>query len=223
MTFTIYVHTCRLNGKKYVGQTVTSVKRRWQNHCSASRRGSKKIFHDAIRELGFDVWETEILNCVASKQEADMLEKMWIASLRTTEREYGYNSTHGGDGCRADHETRMKMRAAKLGRTLSESTKRKIGDTQRGSPKGPLSPGHRRILSRIAQERKVEPRAKSVLRMALDGSSTRHYQSLREAYTDLIGREKASQLKNLSSSARLIRACCDGKREAAYDYIWRWT
>ena len=53
----------------------------------------------------------------------------------------------GWKGKTASIESRKKMREAKLGTKLSEEHKKKIGDTQRGIPKGPMSEEHKKKLS----------------------------------------------------------------------------
>jgi hypothetical protein len=38
--FTIYCHTNKVNGKRYVGQTVCSMEKRWSEHVTHSKAGS---------------------------------------------------------------------------------------------------------------------------------------------------------------------------------------
>lgn len=60
-----------------------------------------------------------------------------------------YFKTHEGPnkGKTASEESRQKMREAKLGTKLTEEHKKKIGNAQRGIPKGPLSEEHKKKLS----------------------------------------------------------------------------
>lgn len=57
---------------------------------------------------------------------------------------------HGLIGWKGKHnseETRKKSSIAHLGKQLSEEHKKKIGDAQRGIPKGPMSEEHKKNLS----------------------------------------------------------------------------
>ena len=60
-----------------------------------------------------------------------------------------YYKTHDSPwkGKTASEESKQKMREAKLGTKLTEEHKKKIGDTQRGIPKGPMSEEHKRKIS----------------------------------------------------------------------------
>jgi hypothetical protein len=47
--FTFYCHTNRVNGKRYVGQTVDTMEGRWKEHVSAARQNrGARIFGAAI-------------------------------------------------------------------------------------------------------------------------------------------------------------------------------
>ena len=119
-TYCVYVHTNKINGKKYVGQTVHGDRphKRWDNgngylHCP--------YFYKAIQKYGWDNFEHEVVAKNLTAQEADNLEKLLIEKLNTMCPDKGYNLEPGG--------TKNKI--------LSEVTKKKISESHIGD-KNPM-------------------------------------------------------------------------------------
>ena len=85
----VYIYTFP-NGKKYVGQTATSLEQR------ASRGDgyvNSPAVYNAIRKYGWNNIEIETFPC-NSKQQMDELEKYYINFFKT--QEFGYNKNAGG-------------------------------------------------------------------------------------------------------------------------------
>ena len=77
-TWTVYIHTNNINGKKYVGITSRDVKLRWQNGL-----GYKKCyFANAIQKYGWDNFSHEIVYENLSKEEAFLKEKELIENIK---------------------------------------------------------------------------------------------------------------------------------------------
>lgn len=93
----VYLIRNLLNGKKYVGQTASSLRERWQGHVSSAQSGSRFPIHCAIRKYGVGNFEISELARAANKEELDVLEQKHIAESRSMVPE-GYNRTAGGDG-----------------------------------------------------------------------------------------------------------------------------
>jgi len=96
----VYVHTCTVNGKSYVGQTTVGVSKRWAEHVRHSRLAKcadfRYPFSRAVRKYSPESFESQVLAVASSKAELDNLEKIWILLLQT--RETGYNLGTGGEG-----------------------------------------------------------------------------------------------------------------------------
>ena len=78
--WSVYVHTNKQNGKKYVGITSAKPERRWNNglgylQCSA--------MNNAIRKYGWDGFEHFVFPDKYTKTEACLLERMLIKSLHS--------------------------------------------------------------------------------------------------------------------------------------------
>jgi group I intron endonuclease len=94
--FIIYLATCLENNKVYVGQTCKRLSnRRWAH---VNRKDYDGFFNRAIRKYGAANFDWQILSHAETKDEANNLERVWIALFQSMNREFGYNMTAGGDG-----------------------------------------------------------------------------------------------------------------------------
>ena len=89
----VYIYTFP-NGKKYVGQTATSIEHRSKK--GEGYRNSPAVYN-AIKKYGWDNIIMETHPC-HSKEEMDELEQYYIKLYNTTNNKYGYNLTLGGEG-----------------------------------------------------------------------------------------------------------------------------
>lgn len=56
MTFFVYKHTNKINGKAYIGWTSFSLEKRLKTHLSQAKSGSSYAFHRALRKYNIDNW-----------------------------------------------------------------------------------------------------------------------------------------------------------------------
>lgn len=93
-TYYIYKATNTINGKSYIGQTVSFRQRVWQHlRC---RQGEDCLFHRAIEQFGRDNFTWDIIDSCESQKEAMLLEKHYIKVYDTYRN--GYNENKGGVG-----------------------------------------------------------------------------------------------------------------------------
>lgn len=90
----IYKITNKINGKVYIGQTITPIKNRMYKHYSQARNGKNITGIDAaIKKYGKENFEVEqILEC--PNEDLDLQEKFYISKYNSFEN--GYNLTIGG-------------------------------------------------------------------------------------------------------------------------------
>lgn len=155
-THCVYIHTNKINGKMYVGQTIRgdNPNRRWAN---GNGYITQKYFYRAIQKYGWDNFDHEVIASNLTKEEADNFEILLIKQLKTYDKNYGYNATLGGGG--------------NLGYNLSDCTKQKI---KKSMEKYYSDPAY------IQQMRDVAPK-KSVCQFSLDGVFINEYVSIMEA------------------------------------------
>lgn len=97
MGYSVYCHTNKTNGKKYIGLTKQKPERRWQKGYGYINT----YFGNAIEKYGWDGFIHEVLYTGLTKEEACKKEIELIALYHTAERECGYNISFGGETCDA--------------------------------------------------------------------------------------------------------------------------
>lgn len=110
--YKIYVHINKINGKRYYGITCQNINERWRNgEGYKNRKNSKKNthFYNAINKYGWDNFTHEVLFDNLNKEEACLLEQCYIALYDTTNPEYGYNCTTGGESFNHTDDTKKAL------------------------------------------------------------------------------------------------------------------
>lgn len=158
--YTVYMHTNKVNGKKYIGITCRTLKQRWLQG-SGYKHGKFKF---AVDKYGWDGFVHEIIAENLNREDAMRMEIELIEQHKTRERQHGYN-VHFGGNIRKGHshspETRKKIsdanynrspeinekiRLSRIGRKNSEETKRKMSKVRMGIK---FSDAHRENLRRV--------------------------------------------------------------------------
>lgn len=114
--YSVYMHTFP-DGKKYIGATCRDPKKRWANGRGYT---DNHEMDEAIKEVGWDNIQHDILGSNMSKESAMAEERRLIKENNTTNPEYGFNHHPGGTGSNrgiiCSDESRDKRRAAMTGR-----------------------------------------------------------------------------------------------------------
>lgn len=142
MAFTVYVHTNKINGKKYVGVTQRKPEKRWRNGNGYERQ----YFYNAILKYGWENFEHTILKTGLPQEEANYYEKYYIKEFDSLLGHNGYNAAVGG------------YDAGMTGLHHSEETKKKMSDLKKGKP---LSAEHRKKLSEVRRGRELSEETKT--------------------------------------------------------------
>lgn len=94
-TYELYVHTNKVNGKKYVGISQDSELRWGKDGKGYIKLNDKGCFRDAIGKHGWDNFEHKIIMKNLTLSKAKTMETLFITSLNTM-APFGYNLTLGG-------------------------------------------------------------------------------------------------------------------------------
>lgn len=94
--YIVYMHTNKLNGKFYIGQTCQGLKKRAGSNGKSYRECER--FYEAIKEYGWENFEHTILFSGLSLDEANFIEEQMITSTRSYDPDIGYNIALGGNG-----------------------------------------------------------------------------------------------------------------------------
>ena len=185
----VYIATCKINGKKYVGQTTKTLAERIKQHGKAgkSNAASFSLFTKAIQEHGIENFEWEVY-CKCNYAELSEKEIETIEKFNTTIN--GYNLTLGGIGrlgykhseatkqkmSKAAQnmtiEHRRKISKALKGKSLPKETRQKISNSLKGNTnaKGHTLPEeHRNKVGDIWRGKKITEDVKRKIREALQG------------------------------------------------------
>ena len=154
--YIVYQHKNKINGKVYVGITSQKPEQRWGSQgCNYK---SSPHFYSAIQKYGWDNFEHNILFTELTKEQACLKEQELIKEYNSMNREFGYNSTSGGDIFTMNEETKQKISQAmignqnNLGHPCSEEKKKKVSNAQKGRE---FTEKHKQKLSEAAKNRHV--------------------------------------------------------------------
>lgn len=131
----IYKITNIANGKCYIGQTTRTFEQRYDTkgegiervynyhkNLKDKCRHYNEHFLRAIEKYGFDSFTVEILEVCKTKNKLDDREKFYIRKYKSSNPNYGYNKTRGGDGVVHTREIKTKSIATRKNNTLNKTT-----------------------------------------------------------------------------------------------------
>lgn len=130
--YEVYLITCTVNGKRYVGQTSVGYEKRFQEHLTEARLNpSGSILHRAINKYGPEAFTVKRILKNIEECDIDRYEKLWITKLNTfVSNGQGYNMTRGGQGVHGyihTDETKRKLSQSLKGKPLNHGDKIKAG------------------------------------------------------------------------------------------------
>lgn len=202
----IYKITNLINQKIYVGKTTTTIEDRWKSHLYDSKKVevSNRPLYKAFNKYGTDNFKIEELE-ECTIEELNDKEIYWIEKLGSFKN--GYNATRGGDGkAYADYDLIFNL--YQQGYTIkkissltgySTETVTKAVNLNGVTHKEKVQRGKEAIQHSVA---KLDKETLEILEI---------YPSLKAAYEALNKRHSGH-----------IAAVCNGKRQTAYGYKWKY-
>ena len=94
----VYIITCLINGKQYVGYTSQGLKTRWMHHVIKAKKGVEVSLYFGIRKHGAENFVPAVIREGLTRAEAEKAEQFLIKALKLNDRRFGYNMTEGGEG-----------------------------------------------------------------------------------------------------------------------------
>lgn len=190
----IYKITNLKNNKIYIGQTIRSLEKRWQEHLKAAHNNIELHLYEAIRTYGEDNFKIEIIDTAPTQDILDEKEKYWIQYYDTLDSKKGYNNIEGGDTNpmsnaqileKHNHKMRTEEVRNKISSTMkklraengfSEITRQKISEKLKGNQHGK---GKSRPLSAIKTT--AIAHYKKVYCLDLEGNKLKEFESIKSA------------------------------------------
>lgn len=210
--WSVYVHTNKTNGKKYVGITSQRPEDRWLGGYGYDR---KLKFGRAIEKYGWDGFEHKVLYTGLYEQEAKNIERALISELSTQDDSHGYNMTDGGDGiCGFKHTdaSRQKMSVSKAG-TNHPNYHKHLGEDTRSKIAAKLA-GNQNAVGVVRSEEtkhRMSTAKKKPVAMYDNGAFVRLFDSALDAQTVT------------GISRKNISLCCLGQRKSAGGHNWKFA
>lgn len=208
--YSIYVITNTINGKKYIGMTSRSVRRRWRNHVSASKHENDGMYSSPlqadIREYGEDCFTHQVLVTTEDKELAMQLEDE-ITIMLNTHVPNGYNRIVGHRSVHTE-DSKKKISEKAKGRTHSEETKRKMSENNSEKNNPFYGKHHTEETKKKISENTSEKLSKPVMCV--------------ETGVMFTNAEEASRWAGLKDRTGISR-CCTGKQKTAGGYHWKYV
>ena len=210
----IYKITNDINGKIYIGKTLSTIEQRFKEHCRdyLKERNEKRPLYNAMKKYGVEHFHISVVEecdeSILSEREVFWIE--YYGSFKN-----GYNATLGGDG-RPYIDYDLVVNTYKELKNIKEVAK-KINISQD-------------TVSKILKIRKeyiytnkeifTKKYGKSVNMYALDGTYLQSFPSLAAAGQYLID----NNLTNckFTTIRYHISEVCQGKRKTAAKFIWKY-
>lgn len=217
--YTVYQHKNKINGKVYIGITMQEPERRWG--INGVNYKSSPHFYAAIQKYGWNNFEHNILFQNLTKEEACKKEQELIKKFNSMNREFGYNSTSGGETFVMNEEIKQKISQAMkgnkngLGHPCSEEKKKKISEAQKGRH---LTKEHKQKLSEAAKKRHTtcSNQAKENIR------KSSHKKPVYCEELDIIFESVQECSRQLDIPATNISKLCQGKGKTLKGYHLRY-
>jgi len=136
--YAIYIITCKVNAKQYVGIT-NDLSRRWRRHRNAN---DSHLLHKAIKKHGVDNFIFTHIADAFDVDSAKLIEQILIAEHNTFSPS-GYNLTKGGDGTfgyKHTEESKAQSRESNLKAWSDPELRKRLGEKISLVKKGKPSP-----------------------------------------------------------------------------------
>lgn len=207
----IYKIVNRVNQKVYIGKTQGTIEERFKQHLSEYKkpRCEKRPLYDAMNKYGIENFSVELVEETNNPEEQ---EQYWINYYRS----YigfsdcnGYNATLGGDG-KSYADKKAILSLFKSGLNETEISK-ELGYDQSTIQNALYEAG---ITHKEIQEQGQNKYKKSVIMLNKDTEEQENsFNSLAEA----------ERFLGKSNGRVHIAEVCNGKRNSAYGYRWKWA
>lgn len=219
----IYKITNTINNKVYIGQT-HDVAKRWYKHNYNAKSGRKGHLYDAMRKYGLENFTIEVIE-ECFDDFVDDRERYWIAFYNSTDKQFGYNKTFGGQNAYTwdfldDRDTSSKRLSDSLkGHSVSMDTRKRLSQAFKNRI---ISDEQRQKISNTLKEGYKSGRIKVIVPPHPDRTGIPHTKEAKEkmskwrtgkTYEEIYGPDKALQLKQ-NKRARWI-----GKNNPVYKDI----
>ena len=201
----IYKITNDVNNKVYIGKTIYSINKRWNEHCRdyLKENNKNRPLYKAMHKYGIEHFNIEQLE-ECSIELLSERERYWIEVYGSFK--YGYNATKGGDGKQyADYNLVYKLwlegHNVKSIHDLTGYDEKTIRVALDENNITAIERRNRQIQNLECPIAMLDKNTKEIIKV---------FPSIKAAY-DFLGKQHSGH----------ITSVCNGKRKTAYGYAWK--
>lgn len=201
-----------VNDKLYIGKTVSSIEKRFQEHCydSKKERCEKRPLYNAMNKYGIEHFFIELIEECDLKELSEK-EIYWIGYYNSYKN--GYNATLGGDG-KILYDYDLIVQLYQNGLTGKEIANQLICD---------IDTVHKALLSAglNPNDNMIKLLSKKV---EMHDKETNELLKIFDSQMDAgrwLKENNKTEDKKLSRVSGRIGDVCNGKRKTAYGYKWK--
>jgi group I intron endonuclease len=222
------------NGKFYIGQTIQTLQKRWNDHVSDTKNLSDEmVIHLAMRKYGVNMFTMEPIHTVECETKTELKKQLNEIEIQVIEQlRPEYNTAKGGLGHTGvivrrfgsdnhfygkthTEESRQRISESNKGRflgiKLSEETKRKMSECKKGD-KHPLKKNPEFRLRAIQNiQNVIQSNKKSVMQFTDDDIFIQEFGSVKEAAESI----------NVAPSS--VTICLKGRSKTAGGFKWKYS
>lgn len=206
----IYMHKNKQNGKMYIGQT-KSLKDRWK----ASAYDNCTRFYNAIKCYGWDNFQHIVLQEGLTLEEANQKQTYYIQLYNTTNQNFGYNLSKGGDNKQfLSQETFQKLSNKSLQLWQQEQYRQKQHQARLKSWQNNIE--RKQAASQRMKQRMSNPIEKQKAKQRITGSNNPRAKKVRCIETgQIFNTIKEAENKYNNGKRSNISAVCRGIKKHA--------
>ena len=124
----IYSIICKVNQKRYIGQTTKNLSVRWKQHIAESKNNTNRPLYNSINKYGVGMFVVRELEADVPYEKLSERESYWIEQFDTFNN--GFNLTTGGEQNKnLSPEVREKISSTMLGVSKTEEHTSKMRKT----------------------------------------------------------------------------------------------
>lgn len=211
----IYCITNNINQKKYVGLTIHSIKHRFKEHKSDSKRKrcANMPLYKAFKKYGIENFTIEALEETDNDKLSDR-EIYWIKKLGTYDSHNGYNATRGGQGGRRkynEEDIKQIIQFWKLGFTITEIAECFNIAEHIVSDSVSSLPEFKEKTQETITQRIRKARGRKINQYTLNGEFVKSYDTISDAQKEL-GLKDTTQ----------VLACCKNPEYTCHGFLFRY-
>ena len=246
----IYKITNLINGKIYIGQTVQSLKKRFEQHCG----NKKSVIGQTIKKYGKKNFYIETVEECETLDELNEREIFLIAHYDCIAPK-GYNLTEGGEGASHSEITRQKISMVNRKRFENLAERKKIAEKLRGRKdseevkarksaaqkkrysENPLAcqkqseglkirfsnPEERKKHSAAMKKYKADHPVSEETRLKISSAKAKYRKKVMCVETGKIFKSVSDVAKFMNAEPTQISRVCHGVRQTYHGYHWKFV